>query len=444
MLPRCRTVGEPFVIPAFDVQVSDVEGFMDELQAFQRVFHDCFARSEARAHCVDYMGGQYSPLARKSIEPMALAVEGSRVRSLQRFLSESVWDEEQMRWNYHHLVADELGEPDGVRMFDASGFVKKGNDSAGVARQYCGTRGKVENCQVGVCAGYASRQGYGLVDQRLFLPAVWLSPAYASRREQCRVPEELRLQTKPQLAAAMLQCIRQEEILPFRYIVADSVYGNSPAFLAAIEACVGATAVVALSSETRCWLQRPATQEQAYRSKGEERAKGHLRPTASAPQSVAALAATLPAWQGYRRTVSEGTTGPIEHDFARHRVTLCQDGLPERTVWLVIKRPRGPEPTYAYALSNAPASGPFRTLVWLSGIRWAVEPCFEEGKTALGMAHDAGRQYAGWHHHMLLTMLAHFFLWPLQGRLGEKSASTHSVAAAPAIPSRVAPAYRYD
>ena len=240
------------------------------------------------------------------------------------------------------------------------------------------------------------------------------------------------------------QRIRQEEILPFRSIVADSVYGNSPDFLAAIDACVGATALVAISSETRCWLQRPVTQEQAYRYKGEERAKRHLSPTASAPQSVAALAATLPAWQWYRRKVSEGTKGPIEYDFARHRVTLCKDGLPDRTVWLVIKRTRGPEPTYAYAISNAPASIPFRTLVWLSGIRWAVEQCCEEGKTELGMAHYEVRKYTGWQHHMLLTMLALFFLWHLKGRLGEKSASANGVAAAPAIPSRVAPAYRYD
>ena len=349
-----------------------------------------------------------------------------------------------MRWNYHQLVADELGEPDGVLMFDESGFVKKGKDSAGVARQYCGTLGKVENCQVGVFAGYASRQGYVLVDQRLFLPEVWFGPAYAPRRAKCQVPDETLFQTKPQLAAAMLQSIRQEGILPFRYIVADSVYGNSPDFLAAIEACVGATALVAISSETRCWPQRPATQEQPYRYKGEERAKRHLRPTASAPQSVAALAATLPAWQWYRRTVSEGTKGPIAYDFARHRVTLCKDGLPERTVWLVIKRTRGPEPTYAYAISNAPASTPFRTLVWLSGIRWAVEQCFEEGKTELGMAHYEVRKYAGWQHHMLLTMLAHFFLWHLKGRLGKKSASADGVTAPPVIRSRVTPACVYD
>src|SRR5918912_2199279 len=444
MLPRCRTAGEPFVIPPFDVQVRDVEGFMDELQAFQSVFHDCFARSETRAHFLDYMVGQYSPLARKSIEPIALAVEGGRIRSLQRFLSETVWDEEQMRWNYHQLVADEFGEPDGVLMCDESAFVKKGNDSAGVARQYCGTLGKVENCQVGVFAGYASRQGYVLVDQRLFLPEVWFGPLYAARRAKCQVPDTLQLQTKPQLAAAMLQSIRQEGVLPFRYIVADSVYGNSPDFLAAIDACVGATALVAISSETRCWPQRPATQEKAYRYKGEERAKRHLSPTTSAPQSVAALAATLPAWPWYRRKVSEGTKGPLEYDFARHRVTLCKDGLPERTVWLVIKRTCSSEPTYAYAISNAPTSIPFRTLVWLSGIRWAVEQCFEEGKTELGMAHYEVRKYAGWQHHMLLTMLAHFFLWHLKARLGEKSASPDGIAAPPVIRSRVTPACVYD
>src|SRR5215471_15146707 len=245
MLPRCRTAGEPFVIPTFDVQVSDVEGFMDELQEFQSVFHDCFARSEARGHFLDYMVGQYSPLARKSIEPMALAVEGGRIRSLQRFLSETVWDEEQMRWNYHQLVAEELGEPDGVLMFDESGFVKKGNDSAGVARQYGGTLGKVENCQVGVFAGYASRQGYALVDQRLFLPEVWWTDAYAARRTKCHVPDELTFQSKPQLAAAMLEAMAQEGLLPFKYIVADCLYGNSPDFLDAVDACVGRTALVA-------------------------------------------------------------------------------------------------------------------------------------------------------------------------------------------------------
>jgi len=121
MLPACRTGGEGFAIPTFDLVPSDVEGLMEELWAFQSIFHDCFARSEPRAHFFDYMVGQFSHLARKSIEPMALQVEGGNIRGLQRFISDDVWDEEQMLWNYHQLVADAMGAPDGVLMFDESG-----------------------------------------------------------------------------------------------------------------------------------------------------------------------------------------------------------------------------------------------------------------------------------------------------------------------------------
>ena len=107
MLPACRTDGEGFTIPTLDLVPSDVEGFMDELWEFQAAVHDCFTRSEPRAHFFDYMVGQFSKLARKSIEPMALLVDGGTIRGLQRFISDGRWDEEQMRWNYHHLVADE-------------------------------------------------------------------------------------------------------------------------------------------------------------------------------------------------------------------------------------------------------------------------------------------------------------------------------------------------
>jgi SRSO17 transposase len=444
MLPACRTAGEGFAIPTFDVVPSDVEGFMEELWEFQSTFHDCFARSEPRAHFFDYLVGQCSKLERKSIEPMALQVEGGPIRGLQRFISDVRWDEEQMRWNYHHLVAEEMGDPDGVLMFDETGFVKKGKDSVGVARQYCGTLGKVENCQVGVFAGYASRHGYALVDKRLFLPAVWWTDAYAARRTRCNVPDALTFQSKPQLAAAMLEAIVYEGLLPFKYIVADCLYGNSPTFLDAVDACVGRTALVAIPSETRCWLQRPQLEDKRYRYKGEARAKRVVVDPDSAPCMVATVAASLPASSWYRRKVSEGTKGPIEYEFARQRVTLCKEGLPDRTVWLVIKRTVGAEPSYTYAISNAPASTPLRTFVWLSGLRWAVEQCFEEGKTELGMDHYEVRKYAGWHHHILTTMLAHFFLWHLKLRLGKKSPSPYRVAAANDISGRLTPTELYD
>src|ERR1041384_3930166 len=228
MLPACRTAGEGFALPTFEVIPSDVEGFLEKLWEFQSAFHDCFARSEPRAHFFDYMVGQFSTLERKSIEPMALQVEGGTIRGMQRFISDGRWDEEQMRWNYHQLVAEEMGEPDGVLMFDETGFVKKGTDSVGVARQYCGPLGKVENCQVGVFAGYASRKGYALMDKRLFLPEAWLTDAYAARRTKCQVSPALTWQSKPQMAAAMLQAIMHEGLLPFKYVVADCLYGQSP------------------------------------------------------------------------------------------------------------------------------------------------------------------------------------------------------------------------
>jgi SRSO17 transposase len=262
-----------FAMPTFDVIPRDVEGFMEELGAFQALFHDCFAWSEPRTHFSDYMVGQWSQLDHKSIEPMALHVAGSTVRGLQRFLSDVQWDEEQMLWNYHQLVAEGMGEPDGVWMFDETSFVKKGHDSVGVARQYCGTLGKVENCQVGVFAGYASRQGYALVDKRLFLPEVWFTEAYAARRAKGKVPSEVTFQSKPQWATTMLPAIVRGGLLPFKYVVADCLYGKSPDFLEAVDTCIGVTTFVAIPADTRCWLQAPRTKEQTYRYQGEVRAK---------------------------------------------------------------------------------------------------------------------------------------------------------------------------
>jgi SRSO17 transposase len=262
------------------------------------------------------------------------------------------------------------------------------------------------------------------------MPEHWFGEDYRHRRAKCNVPEEVTFHTKPQLAAAMLQSIAHEGLLPFKYLVADCLYGNSPDFLDAVEACVGLTALVAIPSETRCWLQRPQTADKRYTYKGEARSKPVVVAPTHTPCSVAAVAASLPASRWYQRQVSAGTKGPIVYAFARQRVTLCKEGLPERTVWLVLRRTLSAEPTYAYYISNAPTSTPLRTFVWLSGLRWAIEQCFEEGKTELGLDHYEVRKYRGWHHHMLTTMLAHFFLWHLKIHLGKKSPRTHRVASA--------------
>ena len=182
MLPACRTEGKEETLPPFALTHDDVKGLLHELRGFHEAFRECFTRREPREHFFRYMVGQLSPLERKSIEPMALEVDGGNVRGMQRFMSDDLWDEVQMRRIYHQLVYDDMGDPDGVVIVDESGFAKKGQASVGVARQYGGTLGKVENCQVGVFAAYASQHGYALVDKRLFLPEPWLSDEYAPRR----------------------------------------------------------------------------------------------------------------------------------------------------------------------------------------------------------------------------------------------------------------------
>lgn len=311
MLPACRSESEAFAIPTFALTDRDVDGFLDELRIFHTRFRTCFARSEPREHFFNYMVGQLSALERKSIEPMALHVAGGNIRGMQRCMSDDVWDEDLMRQTYHGLVAEEMGDPNGVLMFDESGFVKKGQDSVGVARQYCGTLGKVENCQVGVFAGYASRHGYALVDKRLFMPEQWFTEDYADRREKCHVPDEVTWHTKPQLAVEMLQAIGREGRLPFKYIVADCLYGNSPDFLDALDACLGVTSFVSIPADTRCWLQRPLTTAKTSTYKGERRTKRVVPPETQAPVTVEALAQRLASSCWYRRTVSEGTKGPI-------------------------------------------------------------------------------------------------------------------------------------
>src|ERR687884_650806 len=287
MLPACRTADETFAIPQLALTRSDIDTFLAELRGFHPAFRACFTRQEPRDQFFHYMVGQFSALERKSIEPIALPVEGGKVRAMQRLVSEALWDEAAMLEPYHGLVQDEMGEPDGGLSVDETGFAKKGHDSVGVARQYCGSLGTVENCQVGVFAAYASRQGYALVDKRLFLPEPWFADAYQARRTKCKMPPEVGWQSKPQLAAAMVQALHQAGILPFKYIVADCLYGNSPEFWAACEACVGTVAFVATPADTQGWLQPVATTTHTYTYKGEQRTKRRAAALAPGPATGA-------------------------------------------------------------------------------------------------------------------------------------------------------------
>ena len=211
MLPAIRCDEHLYPVPKFDLGKGDISDFMNELRGFHEQFADCFQRSESRDHFFNYMAGQFSPLERKSIEPIALAVKAGNVRAMQRFVSYAPWDDGKMIAKYRSLVNDDLGCHDGALIFDESGFVKKGQDSVGVARQYCGNIGKVDNCQVGVFAAYASQNGYALVDKRLFIPEKWFGDDYLQRRNKCKLPQDSVFRTKPQLAVEMLDEVPEDK-----------------------------------------------------------------------------------------------------------------------------------------------------------------------------------------------------------------------------------------
>ncbi len=429
MLPALRKNEHLYSVPKYDLKKTDVKEFANELKGFHEQFSDCFQRSESRDHFFKYMSGQFSDLERKSIEPIALAVKDGNVRAMQRFISDARWDDNTITTKYRSMVNDDMGSPNGAIIFDETSFLKKGDDSVGVGRQYCGTIGKVDNCQVGVFAAYASENGYALVDKRLFIPEHWFSDNYQERREKCNLPEDIVFQTKPQLAVEMLNAIVSEKILPFKYILADTIYGESPDFINTVEALPDTTYFVSVSKDTLCWLKRPITVVKQYKWGGEIKSKTILTDENQKPIKVEDLAKNINSYFWYRREVSEGTKGPIVYEFTRRRIILAASGLPQREVSLLIRRTIVGPVTYSYFISNASTYTKFRTLIWLSGMRWAIEQCFEETKTELGMDHYEVRKFMGWHHHILTCMLAHFFLWHLKIRLGKKSAINYAVAA---------------
>ncbi len=263
MLPVTRSDEHLYSVPKFDLDKGDVKNFMKELRGFHEQFADCFHRSESREHFFNNMAGQCSELERKSIEPIALSVKDGNIRAMQRFVSVAQWDDDNILSKYRSFVNDDLGSSEGALIFDESGFLKKGQDSVGVARQYCGTAGKVDNCQVGVFAAYVSEHGYALVDKRLFIPEQWFSDQYRVRRQKCDLPENTVFRTKPELAVEMLRAISSENVLPFKYILGDTIYGISPEFIEAAEFLPGTTYFVSVPKKILCWFKKTYNHFQA-------------------------------------------------------------------------------------------------------------------------------------------------------------------------------------
>jgi SRSO17 transposase len=411
----------------------------EELVTYHALFHDLFQRREQREWSMFYLRGQLAALERKSVEPMVLALYGpdlAAVRAGQQFLGEGAWEDAPILARHQQLVAESLGEPDGVVIFDGSGFPKQGRHSVGVARQYCGAVGKIANGQHGVFAAYVSRKGYTFLDHRLYLPETWFDDAHAPLRQRYGVPPALGFQTEPQLALDILRGLVGRAVVPFAWVVADEHYGMIPAFLDGV-AATGKWYFAEVPASTKVWEGELKVEPPGARPLGRPRKYARVALGAAQAQEVRQIAARLPAGAWRRFTIKEGSKGPIAADFACVRVTRARRGRPGLAGWLILRRSLGEKQEVKYFLSNAPASCLPTTLVRVSGLRWPVETAIEEAKGELGMDHYETRTWRGWHHHMPQTLLAHHFLVRLRGRL-KKSSGVDPGSSPSAVGSRAA------
>jgi SRSO17 transposase len=424
----------PDLVPWVRLTEAEVAGLADELGQFHAQFQACFGRIEHRRLGLAYLAGLLSNTAAKSVEPIALAfLDADAVRPLQRFLKSYGWDPAAMEATHQALLAETIAAPDGMLTVDSCEFPKQGTESVGVARQYCGARGKVENCQSGVFVGYASRKGYGLVSSRLYLPASWFTPAQAARRTATRVPEALVFQTKPQIAQDLLARLAEPGRFPATWIGCDAVFGSDWAFLEALPQ--GTYYFASLKATTQVFVRKPVVGLPAYRGKGR-------RPTH--PRVLRGKASTVDQVARSRRchwtqvVLAEGAKGPLVAEVACRRVYPSRDGLPKADpVWLFLRRTEDGQIKYAF--SNAPADMPLAELCRAATLRWPIEQCFQDGKSQVGMDHYEHRSWPAWHRHMLYVCLALHFLLRLRLRFKKNPsldapASAHAGGCSVAVP----------
>ncbi len=393
-----------------DLQAEEITG---QLEEYLTQYHSCFGNSSQEKYFDAFERGLLSDLDRKTIEPIALTLLGEKeVRGFQQFFQRAAFSDEQLLRQYQvHLLAA-LEAKDGFLSVDGSDFPKKGKQSVGVARQYCGRLGKVENCQAGVFLSYATEKGYGLVDRQLYLPKEWFSAQKAQLREKCKVPEDTVFQTKNEIALDMIRRTLKSGKFPVKWIGCDAAFGSDHSFLMGLPESVCYFAAV--KDSELVFEERP---EMKFPQGKSGRARKHLQP-AFPPVTVKSIAMNpdIP-WE--KRTLAMGTKGPVRACVKCLPCVSCDDRTPQQDVWLYIRKYE--DGTIKYFLSNAPADTPQSTLDSLATMRWSIEQCFQECKSYLGMTHYETRTYIGWHRHMLLVMIAHLFTTVLRRCLQKNS-----------------------
>jgi SRSO17 transposase len=375
-----------------------------------------FRRIEARRRVRAYLQGLLSPVERKNGWQLAEHAGDRTPDAVQDFLARVRWDADQVRDDLRDYVVAHLGDGDGVLVLDETGFVKKGTKSVGVQRQYSGTAGRIENCQIGVFLGYAGRHGQALIDRALYLPEVWANDPV--RRSAAGVPADTIFATKPQLGRQMLSRAFAADV-PCRWVTGDSVYGADDALRRCIEKG-GRGYVLAVTSRQRLGVKTVADWLEDVPSNG---------------------------WQ--RLSAGDGAKGPRLYDWA---YLPCR-WLEVARGWqkgLLIRRKLAQPEAFTFYLTLAPEAVVLSDLVRVAGTRWTIEACFEAAKGEVGLDQYEVRSWTGWHRHITLAMLAHAYLAVLRcaaggekrrGRSYRQSATAHRArTASPALASGLGPA----
>ena len=382
---------------------------MPELERYLEGYKKTFGRREQYEQGGVYVKGLLSDVERKTVEGIGLAF-GENVRNLQHFVGQSQWKTEPVVSHHQEQVGKMLGEADGVVLVDESGVVKQGDASVGVGPQYCGAVGKVANSQNGVYIGYVSRKGYSLVSSQLYILETWFKPEHVEQRQACGIPDTVVYKTKPEIALELLQTVVKRDSLAFRWVAADALYGDSPAFRDGVAALHDKWYFTEIKCTTQLWQTRPDVYLPPWKGKGKRPTRLKLRFPDNRPIEAKDLSAHLPASAWLRATVKEGSKGPIVCDFAFLRVVETRNGLPGPDLWLVLRRNLEDPTVVKFYFSNAPSTTPLTEFVRLSGLRWPIETVFEESKDQVGLDHYENRSWLGWHHHMALVAVAHLFL----------------------------------
>jgi SRSO17 transposase len=389
--------------------------FKPELDSFLDRYLPVFGREENHPHAQRFVQGLLGGLERRNIENIAEVVEGGVVRTMQKFVAQGSWEHAQVLVELRRHVAEELGDERGTVNIDETGFPKKGRKSVGVKRQYSGTLGRVDNCQIGVFANYYSRKGHTFIDRKIYLPEEWCQDK--QRREEAGVPKNVVFRSKPELGLEMIRTAVQEQ-LPFQWVGGDSVYGDSPTFVQGVRE-LKKWYVLDVSSEAYVWLRQPQVGKPGPRG-------GRAKPKTK-PISVAEAAAQLPSSAFRRITVSEGSQGPIVYEYAEMPVWFSEEGYPaDEPERLLVRRSLNQDADLKYHRSNAPSKVSLQRLGEQRACRWSIEEDIKASKGQCGLDEYETRGWIGWHHHTALSMLALLFLVLQKLRLGKKRATDDS------------------